>query len=117
MILLLGRVSSSSLIEADRRTFSGATMPGKTTKPRTGNIESVSGMDGVPAGVVPLLFSTRTAPGSPPACKALSNSALMILMVEKSKGGHCAAPHAHYRHRHHPAAARRAGTAHNRFPW
>ena len=44
MILDLGKVSSSIFKEAGRRMLRGTTVPGKTTIPRTGKMESVSGM-------------------------------------------------------------------------
>ena len=53
-----GNVSSSSLSDADRWTFRGITVPGKTTKLRTGRIDSSSGIRGVrlsstPSAMVP----------------------------------------------------------------
>ena len=50
MTLLIGSVSSSSLIDDARRTFSGATVPGKITNPRSGKIDNVSGIFGIWAG-------------------------------------------------------------------
>src|ERR1700760_4159420 len=80
MILFWGNVSSSSLIDAARCTFSGATVPGKTTKLRTGRIDRTSGIFGAcdssikPAELLEPEFDESL--GFP--CRVVRMSALMI---------------------------------------
>src|SRR5438132_7234190 len=95
MIFVCGSVSSSSLIDAVRPTVSGRIVPGKTTKLRSGRMESTSGTWGDELAAAPPKAGESGGAdfASVPCCKAISGSSFMILAAAKSRGDRYAARH------------------------